>query len=263
MQPARMFTTADLVRDLRALGLTPGRVVLMHASLRSVGFVVGDAQAVVDALLEALGPGGTLVVPTHTPANTDPVDWRNPPVPESWWPVIREHMPAFDPQRTPSRWMGVLAEAARTRPDALRSDHPQVSFAAIGARAAEVVAEHRLDDMLGEHSPLGAVNRLDGAVLLLGCGHDANTSLHLAEYRQQAPPRAATGSSIRQADGTARWTTWVDVVTDEDDFERLGAAFAATGGVTTGPVGAASAQLMSQRALVDFGTHWMAEHRRS
>jgi aminoglycoside 3-N-acetyltransferase len=261
MQPDRMFTTADLVRDLRALGLTSGRVVLMHASMRSLGFVVGDAQAVVDALLEALGPDGTLVVPTHTPSNTDPAGWRNPPVPQSWWPVIRAQTPAFDPLRTPSRWMGFLAETVRTRPGAVRSDHPQVSFAAIGARAAEVVAGHRLDDMLGEQSPLGAVNRLDGAVLLLGCGHDANTSLHLAEYRQKAPPRAATGSSVRRSDGTAHWTTWVDVVTEEDDFERLGADYAATAAVTAGPVGAAGAQLMSQRALVDFATAWMAEHR--
>jgi aminoglycoside 3-N-acetyltransferase len=88
-------------------------------------------------------------------------------------------------------------------------------------------------------------------VLLLGCGHDANTSLHLAEWRQGSPPRGVTGSSVRHADGTTRWTTWVDVVTDEGDFERLGAAFDATGAVAIGQVGAATARLMSQRAIVD------------
>jgi aminoglycoside 3-N-acetyltransferase len=114
---------------------------------------------------------------------------------------------------------------------------------------------------LGEHSPLGAVYRLNGRVLLLGCGHGSNTSLHLAEWRQASPPRGATGSSVRHPDGTSGWTTWVDVITDEGDFERLGAAFEATGAVAIGRVGAATARLMSQRAVVDFATAWMAAHR--
>ncbi|WP_309228027.1 AAC(3) family N-acetyltransferase [Micromonospora sp. CMU55-4] len=98
-------------------------------------------------------------------------------------------------------------------------------------------------------------------VLLLGCEHSSNTSLHLAEWRQASPPRAVTGSAVRLPDGTSRWTTWTDVVTDEDDFNRLGADFEATGGATTGRVGSATARLMRQRALVDFATAWMATNR--
>ena len=89
--------------------------------------------------------------------------------------------------------MGVIAEAVRTWPGAVRSDHPHVSFAAVGAQALSVTGVHQLDDELGEHSPLGAVYRLDGKVLLLGCGHDSNTSLHLAEWRQKSAPRARQG----------------------------------------------------------------------
>jgi aminoglycoside 3-N-acetyltransferase len=259
-------TVDTLAADLRALGLTEGAVVLLHSALKSVGFVVGGAQAVVQAVLDVIGPEGTLAVPTHTPDNTDPAGWQHPPVPASWWPVIREQAPGFDPARTPSRWMGVVAEAVRTWPGAVRSTHPQVSFAAVGARAQEIVADHRLDDALGEQSPLGAIYRLDGTVLLLGCGYDSNTSLHLAEYRQAAPPRAATGSSVRRPDGTAHWITWVDVETDESDFEALGTdfeagGFEAGGGARLGPVGGATARLMSQRAVVHFATAWMAARR--
>ncbi|MFI6265644.1 aminoglycoside N(3)-acetyltransferase [Micromonospora sp. NPDC051006] len=255
------YTAQSLAVDLRALGVAPGDVLLLHASHRSLGFVVGGPQAVVLALLDVLGPDGTLVVPTHTPDNTDPADWRNPPVPEAWWPIIREQMPAFDPARTPSRWMGRLAETVRTWPGALRSDHPQVSFAALGRRGPEIVRGHRLDDGLGEESPLGAVNRLDGRVLLLGCGHDSNTSLHLAERRQPSPPMAPTGSAVRSPDGTSRWATWVEMATDEGDFERLGADFEAADGASVGRVGAAPARLMRQRALVDFATAWLAANR--
>jgi aminoglycoside 3-N-acetyltransferase len=261
MDQAAPHTVASLAAELRALGLSAGDTVLLHSSQRRLGFVAGGVQATVQAILDVLGVEGTLVVPAHTPDNSDPAPWSQPPVPESWWPVIRAHTPAFDRARTPSRWMGVIAEAVRTSPGAVRSDHPQVSFAAVGARAAEVVAVHRLDGGLGEESPLGAVYRLDGKVLLLGCGHDRNTSLHLAECRQESPPRAGAGASVFGPDGTNRWATWVDVVADSDDFERLGADFEATGAATVGRVGNATARLMSQRALVDFATGWMATHR--
>ena len=106
------------------------------------------------------------------------------------------------------------------------------------------------------------MNRLDGKVLLLGCGHDSNTSLHLAEWRQPAPPRHRTGSSVRRPDGTGHWTTWTDVAEDEGDFEDLGADFEATGAATIGPVGDATARLMRQRPLVDFAVGWIAIHRK-
>jgi len=254
-------TVSSLAADLRALGLAVGDVAMLHCSQRSIGFVAGGTHAVVQALLDVLGTDGTLVVPTHTPDNTDPARWRHPPVPQTWWQAIRDQTPGFDPARTPSRWMGVVAEAVRTWPGAQRSGHPQVSFAAVGAHALDITREHPLDDALGEGSPLGAIYRLNGKVLLLGCGHDSNTSLHLAEYRQQSPPRGPTGSSVRQADGTSQWTTWIDVATDENDFTRLGQDYEATGAASIGLVGDATTRLTSQRNLVDFAAAWLATHR--
>jgi len=248
------YTVASLGSDLRALGVNAGDTVLVHSSASSLGFVAGGSQGIVQALLDVLGPAGTLVVPTHTPDNSDPARWGNPP-------VIRAQAPGFDRARTPSRWMGVIAETVRTWPGALRSDHPQVSFAALGARAAEVTGGHELDDALGERSPLGAIYRLDGKVLLLGCGHDSNTSLHLAEWRQPSPPRGVTGASVRRPDGTSQWISWTDVIESTADFEQIGAAFESAVGLSAGQVGGASARLAPQRALVDFAAAWMAAHR--
>ncbi|WP_117215482.1 aminoglycoside N(3)-acetyltransferase [Allorhizocola rhizosphaerae] len=256
------WTRGSLAAELAALGVRPGSVLLVHSSLKSLGWVCGGPVAVVQALLDALGPDGTLVVPTHTPDNSDPAAWQHPPVPESWWPVIREHMPAFDPAVTPSRWMGLISETVRTWPGARRSAHPQVSFAALGPAAEEVVAGHRLDDMLGESSPLGAVSRLDGDVLLLGVGHDSNTSLHLAEYRLPAPPRLRQGAAIFE-DGRRAWVWWEDVDISEHDFERLGEDFDDTGAVAMGPVGAAACRLMRQHAAVDFAVGWFSKHRQT
>jgi aminoglycoside 3-N-acetyltransferase len=258
---AAPVTRAALAEDLGRLGVRPGSVLLVHSSLSALGWVCGGAQAVVEALLDALGPEGTLVVPTHTGGNSDPSRWQNPPVPEAWWPVVRETMPAYDPDVTPSQHVGIVPEVARTWPGARRSAHPQVSFAAIGPQAETVTAGHPLESGFGERSPLARIHDLDGDVLLLGVDHGSNTSIHLAEYRVPDPPREACGAAVMGPDGR-RWATWEDVVADESDFEAVGEACDATGAVTVGRVGAGEARLMRQRELVAFAVGWMVEHRR-
>lgn len=137
----RPETVSTLVSSFRTLGLTASDTVIVHASLSSMGWVCGGAETVIEALLEVLGSDGTLVMPTHTAGNTDPKRWANPPVPEAWWPIIRENMPAFDPAKTPSRDMGVIAETFRTWPGVVRSNHPIGSFCARGPHAQRVIAD--------------------------------------------------------------------------------------------------------------------------
>ena len=143
-------TVASLQADLRALGVTPGMVVLVHSSLSAMGWVCGGPVAVILALQKALGPDGTLVMPTHSGDLTEPSRWESPPVPESWWPVIREAMPAFDPDLTPTRAMGTIPETFRKQRGVLRSVHPHVSFSARGPRAEEITGNHSLANGLGE-----------------------------------------------------------------------------------------------------------------
>src|SRR5262249_56618803 len=95
-------TRATLAADLAALPVRHGDVLLVHSSLRSLRWVCGGAVAVVQALLDVLGSECTLVVPAQTPYNRDPSLMTEPPLPESWWPVVPEHLPGFDPAVTPS-----------------------------------------------------------------------------------------------------------------------------------------------------------------
>ena len=87
-----------------------------HSSLSSLGYVSGGAHAVVVALLEVLGPEGTLVVPTHSTQLSEPAHWENPPVPEAWWDTIREMAPAYDPRLTATAGMGVIPDTVRRLP---------------------------------------------------------------------------------------------------------------------------------------------------
>jgi aminoglycoside 3-N-acetyltransferase len=255
-------TVDMLVSDLAGLGVEPGMTLLLHSSLSSLGWVCGGTQALIEALQTVLGPAGTLVVPTHSGANSDPAVWVDPPVPESWWPVIRSSMPAFDTRLSPTRKMGAVADALLRHSDVQRSAHPQVSFAAIGHHAREITVGHRLDEQLGITSPLGRIYDLEGSVLLLGVGHNRNTSLHLAEYLGSWPSkRTRTCGASVFVDGERQWVTFTDLEIDADDFPAVGAAFEATGSTRRRRVGHAPAALMPQRPLVDFAAGWMHRYR--
>jgi aminoglycoside 3-N-acetyltransferase len=128
--------------------------LIVHSSLKSIGWVIGGPVTVVQALIEAISPEGTLIMPTHSSDYSDPEPWQNPPARSVTWPIIREHMPAFDTAITPSTYMGIIPEVFRTFPDTRRSYHPTVSFCAFGKHAEQIVSNHSLSYSLGEESPL-------------------------------------------------------------------------------------------------------------
>lgn len=254
-------TTDRLLADLRSLGVEPGDTLLVHSSLSAIGWVAGGPQAVVDAFDRAVGDAGTVVVPTHTPQYSNPEAWSNPPVPEAWIEPIRTSMPPYRPDVTPSRGVGEIPECLRTYPGAVRSPHPVVSFAALGADADETVSDHQFDFGLGEGSPLARIYDQGGRVLMLGTDYGTNTSIHLAEYRADVPSeRAVTQAPIRR-DGERVTVTLDDIETNTDDFEQLGAAFERAVGVEAGPVGETEATLLNQPQLVDFAVEWMEKNR--
>ncbi len=258
----RPATVSSLRADLERLGLADGSIAIVHSSLSSIGWVAGGAQAVVQALLEAVGSQGTVVMPTQSGQLSDPADWEDPPVPPEWHEAIRSGFPAYDPNLTTTRGMGAVVETFRCDRGTMRSAHPLSSFAAYGPAADEIVGDHPIDDEFGERSPLARLHDLDADVLLIGVDHGSNTSLHLAEHRADwmGKDRTERGAPVA-VDGETRWVTWTDLEADEEDFPEIGEAFAATGAETVGNVGIATARRCSQRAIVDFAVEWMSANR--
>jgi aminoglycoside 3-N-acetyltransferase-4 len=104
----------------------------------------------------------------------------------------------FDPAATPAAPdLGVVADTFWRLPGVLRSNHP-IAFAAGGPRATQVTAGPLPIPPHGPESPVGRVYELDGQVLLLGVGHDANTTLHLAEVLAGVPYRVPGHCTIME-----------------------------------------------------------------
>ncbi|MGM0843408.1 MAG: aminoglycoside N(3)-acetyltransferase [Bacillota bacterium] len=255
-QLAVPHTTASLVKDFKSLGVEEGMVLIVHASLSSLGWVCGGSVAVVNALMEAVGDEGTIIMPAQSADNSDPAEWENPPVPESWWQIIRDEMPAYDPDVTPSRGMGMIADTFRSFPGVRRSTHPVYSFAAWGKYADLILSEQPLEEGFGPSSPLAKIYELNGSILLLGVTHDSNTSLHFAEHSLSNRQKVKKGTSMME-DGSRVWKVYEEILYDSDPFEELGKEFEGKHTIKTAMIGKADCKLMDQRAVVDFAREWL------
>ncbi|MFI6848769.1 AAC(3) family N-acetyltransferase [Kitasatospora sp. NBC_00085] len=247
-----------LTRQLTDLGVRPGDVLLVQASLRAIGPVEGGSATVREALLDALGgpERGTLVAYTATPENSDTsrlvttmmAGWT--PGQVARW---RAAMPPFDPAETPSsRTMGMLSELVRTHPEAVRSTHPQSSFAAVGARAKEITELHPLECHLGPESPLGRMYEIGTRVLSIGVELAKFTAFHLADLRMPNLPVRHYGCVVRDG-GRSHWIRFDGPLLDDLHFQTLGEeVLRRAAGVVTGRVGAADCRLIPMREAVDL-----------
>ncbi|MEE1789064.1 AAC(3) family N-acetyltransferase [Streptomyces sp. SP17BM10] len=232
-------------------------VLHAQASLRALGPVPGGATTVVDALLDALGHEGTLVAYTATPENSATSRIHRAETaglsPEGVDDYL-SRMPRFDPATTPaSPTMGTLSEAIRTHPDALRSAHPQTSWAAIGPHALAITSSHPLNCHLGPESPLGRLYDLDARVLTIGVPIARFTGFHLADLRMPDVPQREY-----RCVGAEGWTTFKAPDLDDLHFATLGAqVLAAATTVTTRPIGSATCRLIPLREAVDLAEHFL------
>jgi aminoglycoside 3-N-acetyltransferase len=262
-----VLDAAGLAADLEACGLPTGSFCLVHCSLRRMGRLAKGPATVARALCEVLGPRSTIVVPAFTARNsTTTRRFRRLTAGMTADEAAAEEagIEGFDRDTTPAQDVGAFAEHIRRHPSAVRSDHPQTSFAAVGPAAADLMDGHALDCHLGERSPLAKLYTADAVVLMLGTGGEGFgevcTCFHLAEYRvatREGRYRAYVVDAARRS-----LREFVAVELNDSDFGRIGAAMAAeTGFVRSGAVGDATATWFPLPAAVDFAVGWMTRWR--
>ncbi|MFH8349742.1 aminoglycoside 3-N-acetyltransferase [Streptomyces sp. NPDC018045] len=264
-------TRRRLVRDLTALGLGDGDTVMFHTEMSAIGYVAGGPETVIGALRDAVGERGTLMV-TCGWNDAPPYDFTG--WPQAWQDALRAEHPAYDPVLSEADHNnGRLPEALRRRPGAVRSRHPDASFAALGAAATALVADHPWDDPHGPDSPLARLVTMGGRVLLLGAPLDSLTLLHHAEALAEAPgKRFVDYEQPIRVDGERVWRRFHDIDSEDgafdysavvpegqQPFELIAQDMLAAGIGRRGTVGAADSHLFEAGDVVDFGVAWMEE----
>ncbi|MGM0411614.1 MAG: aminoglycoside N(3)-acetyltransferase [Bacillota bacterium] len=254
-------TKKSLIKDFKTGGLKKSSTIIVHSSLSSLGWVCGGSVALIEALMEVITCSGNIIMPTHSGDYSEPKYWGNPAVPENWWETIRKEMPAFRPEVTPTRGVGVVPEIFRKYPKTVRSFHPINSFAAWGKDANEIIINHKLDSSLGEKSPLQKIYDLNGQILLIGTDHESNTSLHLAEYKANYDKKIKEYGAPMIKNGERIWADFKEIEVDSDDFQELGNDYEKINEYTEFNLAHSTAKLFSQPDIVDFAIDWFEKNR--
>ena len=161
-------TQPQVIRCLESVGIQPGDGLLVHSAMQYLGRPVGGIGMYLEAIMEVIGPRGTIAVPTFNFGFT-------------------KGMP-YDPDETPSEGMGAFSEYVRERPEARRTSHPTQSLALIGEHTQDLVTR----DTPSAFDPGSAFERmleLDFKLLLLGADISASSIFHYSEQRHQVPYR--------------------------------------------------------------------------
>jgi aminoglycoside N3'-acetyltransferase len=261
----------SLQRDLAALGVRGGDVVMAHVSLRKLGlagsqFGVGGPALLLEALEAAVGADGTLMMIlgsdySHDWVNAKPVEERA---------RLLAGTPPFDARTaTVLPEVGWFAEVFRRAPGTFLSDNPSGRFAARGRRAAELLRDQPWNDYYGPGSPLQRLCDAGGKVLRLGADPETATVLHYAEYLARVPGKRRTRWDYLMAHEEGPRHVWIECLDDsngivdwqgEDYFALITKAYLSTGGARQGIVGRAPSALIDAAAFVAFGVAWMEKN---
>ena len=260
----RLITETQLVKDLQGLGLKPGDTVMLHASVKAVGWIVGGPDVIIQAILDVIGPQGTLMMY----AGWEEAPYLTIALEEGRGEAYLAECPAFDPERSrANRKWSILTEYLRTWPGARRSNHPEASVVAVGAKAAWLTKDHPLHYPYGPGSPFAKLCEAGGKVLLLGSPLNAVTVLHYAETIAEIPDKRIVRYRMPiLREGKRVWVEIEDIDTgegiveghsNEEYFAEIVREYLASGKGRWGTVGAASSYLFDAAELVRFAVRWL------
>ena len=242
---------------------------MVHAAMSALGWVVGGSETVIRALLDAVGPEGTLMAY----ASWEEHVYRDTDRPEEHRAAYRAEPPVFDPATGEAvREYGRIPERLRTWPGAARSAHPEASVVALGPRAGWLVSPHPPDDGYGAQSPFARLVEAEGQVLLLGSPLQHTTLLHHDEAVARAPGRRRVTYRVALAgpDGVVE-RAYTDIDTEagafpygrlalgEDEFAVIVRAALAAGIGVRGRVGHGECHVFGARELTGFAVAWLEE----
>lgn len=259
-----LITNARLKQDLINCGLKTGDVVMLHASIKAIGELVGGPDIVINSIMEIITHTGTLMMY---------IGWEDSPYHLAEWSLAKQQaylneLPAFNINNSRAkRDHGILAEFFRTTPGVLRSQNPGASVCALGKEAEFITKEHPLNYGYGIGSPFQKLCQLNGKILVLGSSLAHITLYHYSECLCKVPKKRIvkwscpiiqnnkiTWIEIEEYDSSQGIVTW-----DGDYFPLITDDYIKKMELPVCQVGNARTFLFDAKQLNDFAVEWMEE----
>jgi aminoglycoside 3-N-acetyltransferase len=255
-----MYSIEELANDFRKLGIAAGDTVMLHASVRAVGEVAGDPDAIHLALKSALTPEGTLMMYASCPRFYDEVGRGNLTMEQER--ELHQKLPAFDPLTARSdRDNGILVEFLRTFPGS-HVNHHVARFVCWGKQTEYLLASQPWNYAFGADSALERFLLLDGKIVLLGSDHDAVTFLHYVEHIVDIPGKRVARYQVPVMENGCRvWRAMEEFDTSGDGahanwpdrfFAKIVDSLLVKTENNGALVGNAMTHILSARELLDF-----------
>ena len=258
-----LITRSVLLKELKKLGAESGNIIMLHVSVKAIGWIVGGPDVVIQSLLDVLGTQGTLMMYIGWEEGSP---YNLAKLPTEWQEAYVAECPPFDPAMSrANREYSILTEYLRTCPRAYRSSNPEASCAAVGAQAKWLTENHPLQYGYGPGSPLAKLCEQRGKVLLLGAPFGSITVLHHAEHMCKVPNKQVVHYRMPLLRKGKR--VWVDI--EEFDttggilpgaqeyFEAIPREYLATGKGRSGMVGGAQSYVFDALEFVRFAVQWL------
>lgn len=207
-----VLTKEDFKAALTRLGVKKGMLLYVQSSLRSINYVAGGAQSVIDALMEVVGYDGTIVMHAPTRNLCDPSDNKKN-IPRDRYEEVRLSMPAFNKKLSAPVGVSEVVTQFMRNEGVLRSNHPMSSFLAWGKYAKILVDKHPLHFGMNQQSPLGKIREYNGYGILINLGLDKCDFFDLAQYTLMKEPIRIYACPIEKS-GTTTWIKLLDLEID-------------------------------------------------
>ena len=230
-----MLDENDLIKQLEQFAVPGNCPVIVHSSMKSIGYIDGGAKTLLNALRKHFCKNdGLLCIPTHT--------WKSL--------VMDLTMPESN--------IGALPTAAACCSDGARSLHPTHSITVFGNGAEKFVEDEiHSDTPTNPNGCYGNIYRQNGYVLLIGVDHRKNTLIHCFEEMLKVKGRLTDNkieAKIIHKDGREeiRRLFWIDESKISDVsafFNKFEPAFRHYGCITDGKLGNADVQLCSAQKM--------------
>ncbi|MFV0479087.1 MAG: aminoglycoside N(3)-acetyltransferase [Anaerorhabdus sp.] len=216
-----LITKNDILKHLIELGVVAGMILEVHIEDSDFDHVVGGAQSVVDALMDAVGKGGTLLMPLKIKGNSEPSRWNKKMIAVEQIKELRLSIPAYNKHNSEVDGKNPVLDNFRRREEVEVSAHPSIPFMAWGKHAKFLCNRQSLHFPRSEESPLARLYELRGSVLLWGVSYEHCAMMHLGEYRADCRAIQLEGAAI-EVEHKKVWKKYMDIDYQISDFEDIG-----------------------------------------